>query len=131
MSKPPTLTTETILACAHAAHEANRAYCRALGDLSQPAWDEAPEWQRRSAINGVVGVLIDGNGPRESHESWSREKLADGWTLGEVKDPEAKTHPCLVPYDQLPPEQQQKDQLYIQTVAAIATALQGWRREEA
>lgn len=131
MSKPPILTTETILACAHAAHEVNRAYCRGLGDMSQPPWDEAPEWQRRSAINGVVGVLIDGNGPRESHESWSREKLAAGWTLGPVKDPEAKTHPCLVPYDQLPPEQQQKDQLYIQTVAALATALQGWRREEA
>ncbi len=29
-------------ACARSAHEANRAYCIALGDLSQPAWDDAP-----------------------------------------------------------------------------------------
>ena len=31
-----------IEACARAAHEANRAYCLALGDTSQPSWDDAP-----------------------------------------------------------------------------------------
>lgn len=30
---------------ARMAHEANRAYCQALGDDSQPAWEDAPEWQ--------------------------------------------------------------------------------------
>lgn len=29
-------------------------------------------------------------------------KIADGWKYGEAKDPEAKTHPCLVPFDKLP-----------------------------
>lgn len=38
---------ETVIeACAHAAHEANRAYCAAIGDLSQVAWECAPEWQQ-------------------------------------------------------------------------------------
>ena len=32
-----------IEACARAAHEANRAYCIAIGDTSQPSWDDAPE----------------------------------------------------------------------------------------
>ena len=33
----------------------NRAYCLALGDTSQPAWDEAPDWQQSSARSGVTG----------------------------------------------------------------------------
>ena len=39
---------------ARVAHEVNRAYCQALGDDSQPAWEVAPQWQRDSAINGVT-----------------------------------------------------------------------------
>jgi len=108
-------------ACARAAHEANRAYCLALGDTSQPAWEEAPEWQRTSALNGVDGVL-SGNTPRESHESWLEEKTATGWKYGPVKDPEKKEHPCFVPYDELPPEQRQKDHVFVGVVTAMAKA---------
>jgi len=32
--------------CAEAAHEMNRIYCEAHGDISQPRWADAPEWQR-------------------------------------------------------------------------------------
>jgi hypothetical protein len=46
--------TVVMSACARAAHEANRAYCGALGDWSQPSWDAAPQWQKDSARNGVV-----------------------------------------------------------------------------
>lgn len=109
-------------ACARAAHEVNRAYCIALGDLSQPSWDTAPDWQRSSAINGVSGVLA-GNGPEQSHESWLAEKAATGWKYGPVKDPEKKEHPCFVPYAELPPGQQHKDALFIAAVRAMAEAL--------
>ena len=34
-------------------HEANAAYCLSLGDTSQTDWDNAPDWQKKSAINGV------------------------------------------------------------------------------
>lgn len=111
-----------IEACARAAHEANRAYCIAIGDTSQVAWENAPEWQRESARNGVVGV-IGGNTPRESHESWAREKAAAGWLYGTRKDPVAKTHPCLVPYDDLPEEQQKKDFIFVNHVRVMADAL--------
>ena len=94
------------------AHEANRAYCEALGDHSQPSWEEAPEWQRNSAIAGVRFHMNGEHGPEASHENWMREKLDDGWVYGDVKDPEAKTHPCLVPFDQLPVEQQAKDFIF-------------------
>ena len=107
---------------AHIAHEANRAFCRSIGDNSQPAWDDAPEWQRTSAINGIEGAL-NGNTPEQSHESWMAEKVATGWKFGPVKDPEAKEHPCMVPYAELPENQRVKDHLYLAVVKAAAQAL--------
>jgi len=47
------MMTITIDDIACVCHEANRAYCLALGDYSQAPWDFAPLWQRKSAINGV------------------------------------------------------------------------------
>ena len=102
-----------IAAIAEACHEVNAAYCRFLGDDSQLPWPDAPEWQRTSAINGVNFRLANPDAPDSaSHDSWMAEKIADGWVYGEVKDPDKKTHPCILPFDQLPKEQQLKDVLF-------------------
>lgn len=104
------ITTEYI---ASIAHNVNRAYCQALGDHSQPVWEEAPQWQKDSAIAGVKAIWQKPNStPKDSHESWMAHKLADGWTYGPVKDPAKKEHPCMVPYDELPPEQRAKDHIF-------------------
>ena len=105
---------------ARVCHEVNRAYCQALGDNSQPTWDDAPQWQRDSAALGVKlhTTNLDA-GPQASHESWMAQKLAEGWTYGPTKDPEAKTHHCLVPFDQLPREQQAKDFIFRAVVHAL------------
>lgn len=116
------MNESTIEACARAAHEANRAYCIAIGDLSQPSWDDAPDWQKSSARNGVRGAL-NGATPEQSHESWLAEKVSTGWAYGETKDPERRLHPCMVPYGQLPPTQRAKDDLYLAVVRATAAAL--------
>lgn len=116
------MNEKKIEACARAAHEANRAYCAALGDTSQAPWDDAPEWQKSSARNGVVGAL-NGNTPEQSHESWLAEKAATGWKYGPVKDPEKREHPCFVPYAGLPPEQRAKDGVFVAVVRAMGAAL--------
>lgn len=98
---------------ARVAHEINRAYCASLGDTSQPAWEDAPEWQQKSAIAGVEMHLANPDAtPEQSHESWLAQKVADGWVYGEVKDAEKKEHPCCRPYDELPAEQKSKDYLF-------------------
>lgn len=107
-----------VLAAAAAAHEVNRAWCIAHGDHSQPGWADAPAWQRESAIEGVFGVMR-GNTPEQSHESWLEHKRSDGWVYGPVKDVERKQHPCMVPYAELPPEQQAKDHNFVATVRAV------------
>lgn len=35
------------------------------------------------------------------HEVWSIGRIKDGWTYGEQRDDTDKTHPCLVPYEEL------------------------------
>lgn len=106
---------------ARVCHEVNRAYCQGIGDNSQPAWEDAPQWQRDSAIKGVRLHL--GNpeaGPQASHESWMAEKLAAGWKYGPVKDPANLEHPCMVPFEQLSREQQAKDYIFRCVVHALA-----------
>ena len=105
-------------------HEVNRAYCEALGDTSQVPWEEAPEWQQDSALYGVaLHLTYPGAGPEASHESWMSQKVADGWVFGPVKDAEAKTHPCLVPFDELPTEQLAKDYIFRSVVHALKSHL--------
>ena len=111
---------------ARVAHEVNRAYCQALGDNSQPAWEDAPQWQRDSALLGVKLHTENPNaGAQASHESWVSQKLAEGWEYGPTKDPEAKRHPCIVPFDALPVEQQAKDYLFRGVVHAVSDTFQG------
>jgi hypothetical protein len=93
-------------------HEVNRAYCSSIGDESHTSWDEAPEWQKKSAINGIKFHIENETKPEDSHYSWMKEKIEDGWIYGEVKDAEQKTHPCIVSYDQLPQEQRSKDYIF-------------------
>lgn len=108
-------------------HEANRAYCAALGDVSQPAWDDAPKWQRKSAVAGVEFHLANPDAsPSASHESWLAEKERDGWKYGPVKNPDAKEHPCFMPFSALPIEQQAKDVLFKSVVDALKAM---WERE--
>jgi RyR domain len=112
---------QAIAFVARIAHEANRTYCVSIDDYSQPSWGAAPSWQTDSAIAGVKFVLANPDaGDDASHLNWTMHKIADGWTYGPVKDPETKTHPCLVPFEQLPPEQQAKDRLFRAVVLACA-----------
>jgi hypothetical protein len=105
-------------------HETNREYCKSIGDNSQPSWEEAPDWQKDSAQNGVKMHLNNPEATAEdSHKAWLKQKEEEGWKYGPVKDPEKKEHPCFVPYDQLPVEQQEKDRLFkgvIELVRPIA-----------
>jgi hypothetical protein len=105
---------------ARVAHEVNRAYCQSLGDNSQLKWEEAPEWQRSSAIAGVsFHVVHPDAGPEASHESWLALKKIEGWSYGKKKNPEKKTHPCYLPFKKLPKEQQAKDYIFWAVVHAL------------
>jgi ryanodine receptor 2 len=43
------------------------------------------------------------------HEVWAETRMQQGWTYGEQRNDELKTHPCLVPYEELPEEEKEYD----------------------
>jgi hypothetical protein len=105
---------------AQVAHEINKEYCLAIGDSSQLPWDEAPAWQKKSAVLGVMFHVENPNaGPDASHNSWMKQKIDTGWVYGEVKDADKKEHPCIVPFEDLPMQQQFKDYLFRQVVHSL------------
>jgi hypothetical protein len=111
---------EMIEQIARVCHEANYGYRVSLGEEPGPHWDEAPDWQKVSVRNGVQLHLDDPDTDvGASHAAWLEEKRATGWKWGPEKDPERKLHPCFLPFDQLPPEQQMKDHLFRAIVHAF------------
>lgn len=103
-------------------HEANRALCLAFGDTSQKPWDDAPDWQRGSALDGVRKIKAgEVTRPEQSHESWMAHKVAEGWVYGPTKNPETKEHPSLRPFPELDAPEQAKDFLFFAIVKAALT----------
>lgn len=43
------------------------------------------------------------------HEVWSETRINQGWTYGEQRNDELKTHPCLIPYEDLPESEKEYD----------------------
>jgi len=105
---------------ARVAHEANRAYCAALGDHSHLPWDQAPAWQKDSIRAGIHfhatrGPVTD----RASHDCWCAHKRAAGWQWGPVKDPDRKEHPNIAPFEELPETEKMKDRLFRAVINAF------------
>ena len=102
-------------------HEANRRYCAEIGDVSQKSWEEAPFHQQQSAIAGVIFTMQNPEASLSAqHDNWMKYKQDAGWKYGTAKDDNEKTHPFILPYDQLPPEQRVKDRLFQQIVRALS-----------
>jgi hypothetical protein len=100
-------------------HMANAELQRIQGDPvpSQP-WDSENPDIKRNAAAGVKAAR-DGVTTSYLHEQWMRDKAAHGWRYGPEKNSQAKTHPCMVAYDELPDEQRDKSRLFVAIVRAL------------
>ena len=43
------------------------------------------------------------------HEVWAATRISQGWKYGKERNDELKTHPCLIPYEELPEEEKEFD----------------------
>ena len=43
------------------------------------------------------------------HEVWAETRIKQGWTYGPERNDDKKTHPCLVPYEELPEAEKDYD----------------------
>ncbi|MEO0981206.1 MAG: RyR domain-containing protein [Pseudomonadota bacterium] len=110
-----------ITAISRVVHDAIRAWSVANGQPLLPEWDEAPDWMRDSTAESVEFTIANPSAPPSAqHDQWMRQKERDGWRHGAEKDPEAKTHPMMVPYEELPTMERRKDALLKAVVIALS-----------
>jgi hypothetical protein len=110
-----------IIFIAAACHAAIAAYCMSIGDTSHKPWAETPEELKAGTIAGVkLRLERPDTTPEQLHESWLADKLAKGWKFGPIKDVQAKEHPAMVPYAELPDAQRSKDYIFSAVVGALA-----------
>jgi uncharacterized protein YwqG len=64
--------------------------------------------------------------PEELHDDWVRAYEEMGWRYGPVRDTEAKTHPDMLPFDELEQREQDKDAVFI----ALCEIARLWIRPE-
>lgn len=110
---------ELLMLIARTCHQVNRAYAASLGDYSHLPWEEAPDWQKDSAIKGARMHMARDASVEDSHNAWMEEKVKDGWVYGATKNEVHKTHPCIRPYSELPVEQQAKDAIFREIVHSL------------
>ncbi len=109
-----------ILAIAMVCHQANKAFCENNGDDTQKDWHDSDLWQQQSAIKGVEFRIDNPEAGHDAqHNAWMRDKQEHGWVYGPEKDHQMLTHPCIVPFDQLPEFQQKKDALFCAIVDVL------------
>lgn len=98
------------------AHDSVRMFNYILGD-KDTKWKDEPESVKRVYVKHVL-YLIDhpDSDIRTVHELWRKYKHGNGWIFGEDKSNEDKTHPCLVPFDELHEIEKMKYHLFLSTV---------------
>lgn len=63
------------------------------------------------------------------HASWVRAYEEMGWRYGPVRDPIAKTHPDMVPFEELTLLEQQKDAVFLALCDIARAAIAGKESE--
>jgi hypothetical protein len=56
------------------------------------------------------------------HLRWSADRTLAGWTYGKIRDNELRRHPMLVPYDELPESEKEKDRQAVRDVPIVLRA---------
>jgi serine/threonine protein kinase len=58
-----------------------------------------------------------------THEIWASRRLSEGWVVGEKRDDRKKTHPDLIPFEQLSKTEQDYDRDVVESLLRTAIAL--------
>lgn len=64
------------------------------------------------------------------HDVWARKRLDEGWRWGEERSDKYKTHPCLVPYANLPEQEKAYDREIVTATIKMLVVL-GYKIERA
>jgi hypothetical protein len=70
------------------------------------------------AIAGFPGGLLN-ELARDEHDRWMTAKMTAGWTFGPRTDDKARRHEALLPWDQLPDSQKDKDRALVTGIPVV------------
>lgn len=109
-----------IIQIAQVVHEAERAWQLVNGNKDYPTWDKASNAMKEKVANNVEFHIENPlAGDAGFHVRWLRTQEAEGWKWGKVKDEVQRTHPRMVPFHLLPPQDQARDRLFVAIVKAL------------
>lgn len=97
-------------------YEAARLQAAAVDAPIVPeSWSERDEAFRAQFLDVIAMMCsrLRKSSPEELHDDWVGAYEAMGWEYGPERDPEAKTHPDMVPFDDLEPREQAKDAVFV------------------
>jgi ryanodine receptor 2 len=69
-----------------------------------PKTIETSNVQLTRDLEELVERLAENN-----HDTWAQKRIDEGWRYGPRRNDDAKEHPDLVPYDQLPESEKEYD----------------------
>ena len=82
--------------------------------LGESAYDQRifTDEERQRRIQAMKKCGHQNTSDEVRHESWMKMHLDSGWVYGAEFDPQKKTHPNLLPWDQLPPSTKVKAKIF-------------------
>ena len=116
----PGAELRTLENLAELAYETCASWSLIAGDNPGPHWEQLDETQKQGIIDGVRFVVEKPfTSIADQHDNWRAWMAGRGWTHGDTKTEPAKTHPNMVPFDELPWAQQRKANLFRHVIHAI------------
>ena len=97
-------------------YEAARLEAEVSSRLIVPEpWHQREEPFKAQFVETIARICVDGyeTTPEAEHASWMRAYEAMGWVWGPVRDRATKTHPGLVPYNDLSLAEREKDAVFV------------------
>jgi hypothetical protein len=97
-------------------YEGTRIAARAaLAPIVPEPWGKRDEAFRRQFVDVIARQCGPdrSDSPEALHDSWWRAYEDMGWIYGPTRDPVAKTHPDMVPYDELGQLERDKDAVFV------------------
>jgi len=105
---------QTLVDIAKECHTKNNELMVMNGEEPKGDWESLDRATKFINLKSVIKALENPDlTAKDMHNEWINNKIADGWSYGEVKDEELKTHPLITDYDSMNPVDKMKDQVFI------------------
>lgn len=117
---------------AKAIYEATRIEARwSERSIVPEKWEDRDEKFRKNMVDIVVKYLAMDKlpTPEEAHDSWTEAYLKMGWKYGKARDIVKKTHPDMVPFNDLPKDEKDKDSIFLSFVWLAKDLISNIHRE--